>query len=68
MCVLGGDALVHIAATTEGVSNDYTLHTGDMKPARHGNLTIALEQLQPYPFSARPIDPDDYRVTLRVTN
>jgi hypothetical protein len=39
-----------------------------MKPVKHGGVTIALLQLDPYPFVARPIQPGDYRVTLRVTN
>ena len=43
------------------------LHTGDMQPVRHDELTIHLVQLAPYPFSSRPFTPDEYRVTLRVT-
>jgi len=46
----------------------YELHTGDMKPVTHQNLAIELVQLQPYPFSSRTIEPDDYRATLKVTN
>ena len=43
------------------------LHTGDMRPVRHGDLTIALVELQPYPFSARPTEPAEYRATFHVT-
>ena len=68
VCIQGGDALVHVTATTRQSSRDYELHTGDMRPVQHEGLTIALVQVQPYPFSSRPpITPDDYRVTLKVT-
>jgi hypothetical protein len=67
-CVQGGDALVQIEVAPEGGPRQpYVLHTGDMRPVSHGDLTIALVQLAPYPFSANPIDPRDYRATLRVT-
>ena len=68
ICILGGDALVHITATSRQTSRDYELHTGDMRPVQHEGVTIALVQLQPYPFSSRPpITPGDYRATLKVT-
>jgi hypothetical protein len=38
-----------------------------MRPVKHGDLTIELVQLSPYPFSSRTIQPDEYRATLRVT-
>jgi hypothetical protein len=66
LCVLGGDAIVRIVVT-EGESARYELHTGNMQPVQHRDFTIALVRLEPYPFSARSIDPADYRVTLRVT-
>jgi hypothetical protein len=68
MCVLGGDAVVQITLLQGLGSAEYGLHTGDLRPVRHGDLTIALEQLQPYPFSAHPIAPDEYRATLRITS
>jgi hypothetical protein len=68
LCVLGGDATVEITVVARGEGERaYELHTGSMAPVRHGDLTIALVQLVPYPFSAHPIDPADYRATLRVT-
>ena len=67
VCILGGDALVHITALSRQSSRDYELHTGDMRPVRHGDLTIALVELQPYPFSARPTEPAEYRATFHVT-
>lgn len=67
-CIQGGDALVRIAVVpASGTSQAYTLHTGDMRPVTHGDLTIALVQLVPYPFSTGPIDPADYRATIRVS-
>jgi hypothetical protein len=69
VCVTGGDAVVKVAVRSGGNQfSFYDLHTGDMKPVIHGGaLTIALVELAPYPFSARPIDPNDYRATLRIT-
>jgi hypothetical protein len=68
ICITGGDAQVQIAVTpSAGARRDYTLHTGDMRPVKHDDLTIALVELSPYPFSARPIQPSDYRATLRLT-
>ena len=67
-CIQGGDALVRIEVIpSSGTGQAYTLHTGDMRPVSHGDLTIALVQLAPYPFSTGPIDPADYRATLRVS-
>jgi hypothetical protein len=46
---------------------EYELHTGNMEPVRHGDLTIGLVALFPYPFGSGTIPPEDYRATLRVT-
>jgi hypothetical protein len=67
VCILGGDALVHITALSRQSSRDYELHTGDMRPVQHDGVTIALVQLQPYPFSSQTIQPGDYRATLKVS-
>ena len=66
LCILGGDAIVRIEVTTPGGRSAYELHTGDGRPVTHEDLTIHLVQLDPYPFSAHPIDPKTYRATLRV--
>jgi hypothetical protein len=68
-CIHGGDAIVRIDVLPSGgrSSSTYDLHTGDMKPVRHGDLTITLENLSPYPFSSRTIPPGEYRATLHVT-
>jgi hypothetical protein len=68
LCIQGGDAVVKITATQGfGGRVELDLHTGDMKPVSHGDLTISLVQLEPYPFSSQPIHPKDYRATLRIT-
>jgi hypothetical protein len=68
VCIQGGDAVVHVTVTpADGARREYDLHTGDMQPVRHGDVTIALVELAPYPFSSRTIEPDEYRATLRVT-
>ncbi len=68
LCVQGGDAIVEIQVHPDGSGGvPYELHTGDMRPVKHGDLTIELVQLSPYPFSSRTIQPGEYRATLRVT-
>jgi hypothetical protein len=67
VCIQGGDAIVHISIVAPASTTAYELHTGDMRPVRHGDLTIALVELQPYPFSARPTEPAEYRATFHVT-
>ena len=68
VCIQGGDALVHIRAG-EGNMVEYELHTGDESRAAitHAGFRIALINLQPYPFSSRTIQPDEYRAMLRVS-
>ena len=68
ICIQGGDALVHIAVLRpRHGTQSYTLHTGNLRPVVHDDLTIALVDLTPYPYSARPIQPSDYRLTLRIS-
>ena len=67
VCILGGDAHVQINVTSNGRTRDHVLHTGDMKPVKHDDLTIHLVQLSPYPFSSRTIAPEEYRATLKDT-
>ena len=67
ICIQGGDAIVHIRVTGVG-SASYELHTGDASraTAAHGRYRISLVNLQPFPFSSGPINPDDYRATFIV--
>jgi hypothetical protein len=68
VCVQGGDALVEIRVTN-GRSAEYELHTGDHSraSATHDGFRIELAELQPYPFSSRTIQPNEYRATLTVS-
>ena len=67
-CIQGGDALVRINVyASRGPSTAYDLHTGNLRPIRHEELTVALKELQPYPFSSRTNAADEYRATLTVT-
>jgi hypothetical protein len=68
MCIQGGDAQVQIEVVPEGGGRQpHVLHTGDSRPVSYRDLTISLVALAPYPFSSHPIQPGDYRATLRVT-
>ena len=71
LCIQGGDAVVRINArttTTAETTFDLHLHVAAAEPVRVGDLSIAFETLTPYPFFSRgPIQPGDYRATLRVT-
>jgi hypothetical protein len=67
LCIQGGDAIVRIEVLSSAAAKAYDLHTGNMRPALHEDLTIALVELAPYPFSSRPTQPGDYRAKLRVT-
>jgi hypothetical protein len=68
-CIQGGDAIVEVRVLDGGATALYQLHTGDKQraSAAHRDLRIELLDVQPYPFSARPIDASDYRVTLVVS-
>jgi hypothetical protein len=69
VCVQGGDAVVRIRATAGVSSSMLELHTGDTSRsfAEFQGLRVDLNELQPYPFSSRPIAQDDYKATLTVT-
>ena len=67
MCVLGGSATVKILASSSSGNRTLTFETGTLEPVEHAGLRVELTQLAPYPFSATPIEHDDYRATLRVS-
>jgi hypothetical protein len=67
LCVLGGSADVSVTAISERSTRDHVLRTGDLQPVQHDEFTLSLVQVSPYPFSARTIGPNEYRVTLKVT-
>ena len=68
VCILGGDAVVEVRAFDGGDASLLSLHTGDASQSAgvHRGASISLVELQPYPFSSRTIDQDDYRATLMV--
>jgi len=69
ICIQGGDAIVQLRAADGGDSTLLGLHTGDASQASaiYRGARITLVELSPYPFSSRPIEPNDYRATLSVT-
>jgi hypothetical protein len=67
ICIQGGNAQVEIQVLRSGRTRPHILNTGDLRPVVDQDLTIALVELNPYPFSSRPFPPEDYRATLRVT-
>jgi hypothetical protein len=68
LCISAGDAAVHVRVVEGTATSDYDLHTAasEQSTIEHRATRIALVQLQPYPFSARAIQPSDYRATLEV--
>lgn len=67
LCIQGGDAIVQV--TVSGAFEPpaaYELHTGRPGGVRHHDLTLTLDELSPYPFSARPIDPSTYRAAIHI--
>lgn len=67
LCILGGSATILVEVTDAAATRRYEFHTGNPQPVVHGAFTLTLRELSPYPFSARPIEPHEYRLTLRVT-
>jgi hypothetical protein len=67
VCVWAGDAQVQIVVTSTGQSKEYELHTMDKKPVTHDGYTVNLLKVDPYPSTSKKIEPEDYRVTLKVT-
>jgi hypothetical protein len=66
-CIQAGDAVVLISVLENDESAQYDLHTASPQSVSHGDLTIALVRLLPQPTSTRPIQPDEYRATVRIT-
>jgi hypothetical protein len=67
-CVQAGSARVDVQVTfVTGGAQIVGFETADPQPVRFGSLTLTLVQLTPYPAGPQPINPADYRATLRVT-
>lgn len=68
ICIQAGDAIVRVEVlSSTGGAKSYDLHTANSQPVRHGDVSITLVELAPYPLASRPTQPGDYRATLRVT-
>jgi len=68
LCIWIGDATVLVRVRESAQTSDYDLHTNNslQSTVDHAGVRLSLLQLQPYPFSNRPIQPSDYRATLEV--
>ncbi|MGE3176728.1 MAG: hypothetical protein AB7O32_04625 [Vicinamibacterales bacterium] len=69
LCITGGDAIVRVRLFQGLAAATRELHTGDASLAAvtWRGARVALVELQPYPFSFRPILPEDYRATMVVS-
>jgi hypothetical protein len=70
ICVTAGDATIRIHVSDRRVItivDKYELRIYSAKSVNHGDVTITLVDLAPYPFHSRPFDPSEYRATLRIT-
>ena len=67
LCVHAGNARVDVQVTSVFDIRIISFETSDPKPVRVGTLTLTLVQLAPYPSTVTmPINPAEYRATLRV--
>ena len=68
MCIQMGDAFVALETAMLGGRRAFELQllNPTHRSTTHGSYSIELTEVNPYPFSNRPIAPADYRVTLRV--
>jgi hypothetical protein len=65
-CITAGDATVRIDISSGAEQAQRDLHTATRQPVSYQDLRIELVSLDPYPFHFRPIQPGDYRATLRI--
>ena len=67
LCITGGSATVRLEVSAgSGTRRDVAFETGNLQPVTTASVTMELLQLAPYPFSTGPIQPQDYRATIRV--
>ena len=65
VCIQAGEAIVQLRVLERRSSTDYELRTAPQRTTvTHDGLAIELLELQPYPFSNRPIRQSDYKATL----
>jgi len=66
-CIQVGDAFVKLEIASLGARRELELQllNPTNRSTTHGNYSIELTEVTPYPFGS-PIAPGDYRVTLRI--
>ena len=70
ICISAGEAVVAVQVLSGATAaGRYEVRTDPpaRRRAAHGDLTIELTRLDPYPFLSRPFPPSDYRAHLRVS-
>jgi hypothetical protein len=69
LCIQLGEAAVAFVASlpSQGDAGFELKTSASGYVEQIGRYRIELVTLQPYPFSARPIEPGEYRATLRVS-
>jgi hypothetical protein len=69
LCIQAGDAYIALEASVAGTRRSFELQV--LNPTKRAvdvrDYTVAVESLSPHPFLPMPFEPDDYRVTLRIT-
>ena len=71
VCVWAGDAEAQLELKRSGMApKRFSLHThaGFTQDTVIDGITVELLAVDPYPQEGEVIQPDDYRVTLRLTN
>jgi hypothetical protein len=67
LCIQFGEAVVALEALRGSSTTQLQLRTSEVgRVADVANYRLVLSTLLPYPYSNRPIDPADYRATVRV--
>ncbi|HUH11971.1 MAG TPA: hypothetical protein VMK65_02635 [Longimicrobiales bacterium] len=65
-CPWEGTATLVLRVTMDGASQELRLDTHQRREAAAGGYVVTLLNVAPTPRSTRAIEPDEYRVTLRV--
>jgi hypothetical protein len=68
VCIQLGDVFVAIEAGIRGSARRFDLQLYDdaHRVARLDDYTIEVTAVDPYPFIANPIEPDEYRLTIVI--
>jgi hypothetical protein len=68
MCISAGQAVVKVTITSANVPTTVQIQSDPVnaRAARAGIVRVEWKQLEPYPSFRNPVQPSDYRLTLRV--